>query len=78
MPKSQLPGLMMATFLVQTLTAPALSKYAKGSLRRRNQMLLFGVVPLVAANAAFALVPTSSGEESRLLHVKGRCHQIMA
>ncbi len=62
MPKSQLPGLMMATFLVQTLTAPALSKYAKGSLRRRNQMLLFGVLPMVAANAAFAFSPNSAGK----------------
>lgn len=61
MAKSQLPLLTSVIMVVQAALAAPAGLRAKRSLQDRNTVLLAGYAALIAANAAFALIPTISG-----------------
>jgi len=50
--------------LVQALLSAPISARAKTSIKARNAVLIFGILTMVAANAAFAFIPTATGEPS--------------
>ena len=61
MAKSQLPLLTSVIMIVQAALAAPAGLRAKRSLAERNRVLLAGYAALIAANAAFALLPTVGG-----------------
>ena len=61
MDRSQLPALTSTTMLVQAALSTPISARAKRSVGARNTVLIFGILTMVAANAAFALIPAVWG-----------------
>ncbi len=66
MDRSQLPALTSTTMLVQAALSTPISARAKQSVRARNTVLVGGILTMVAANAAFALIPAVWGALPRL------------
>ena len=61
MDRSQLPALTSTTMLVQAALSTPISARAKQSIKARNTVLVGGILTMVAANAAFALIPAVWG-----------------
>ena len=61
MPKAQLPALTSVMMVVQAALAAPAGLRAKRSLADRNAVLLTGFAAMLAADAAFALLPTTAG-----------------
>lgn len=61
MPKAQLPALTSVMMVVQACLAAPAGLRAKRSLADRNAVLLTGFAAMLAADAAFALLPTTAG-----------------
>ena len=61
MDRSQLPALTSTTMLVQAALSTPISARAKQSVKARNTVLVVGILTMVGANAAFALIPAVWG-----------------
>ena len=66
MDRSQLPALTSTTMLVQAALSTPISARAKQSVKARNTVLVGGILTMVAANAAFALIPAVWGAPARI------------
>jgi hypothetical protein len=61
MPKAQLPALTSLMMVVQAALAAPAGARAKRSLSDRNAVLLAGYAAMLAADAAFACIPSTAG-----------------
>jgi hypothetical protein len=62
MDKASLPVLTSIIMLTQAVLAAPMGSIAKGSVGARNLVIMSGTAVLVAANAAFAFIPSFTGD----------------
>jgi hypothetical protein len=65
MPKAQLPILVSIIMVIQAVLAAPSGLQAKKSIKDRNMVLLVGYAAIIAANAAFAMIPSIQGVPQR-------------